>query len=172
MMRGFTYILLVVCLCWLVTLGSWELLRGHYLGVAYDSLGANLLKGSAEVDIEAIHIERYEVDGKIFTYFGPFPALLRVILNFFAPGHYGSWSRVSTLLAVFLSAVAFSRMIGSALTLNQSLGSRSKTWLTLAARFALTLGTAEPSGATRERGPAAKSEPPTAPVRAQRSNAQ
>lgn len=141
MMRIFTYLLLVTCLCWLVTLGSWELLRGHYLGVAYDSLGKNLLKGSAEVDIEAIHIERYEVDGKIFMYFGPFPALLRVILNFIAPGHYGSWSRLSTLLAVFLSAVAFGRVIGSALTLNQSLSSRSKTWLSLTAPFALTLGT-------------------------------
>jgi hypothetical protein len=122
-------------------LGSWEILRGHYLGVAYDSLAANLLKGTAEVDIEAIQMERYEVDGKIFMYFGPFPALLRLVLNFVAPGYYGSWSRLSTLLAVFLSAVAFGRLISSALMLNQSVSSRARAWLTLTAPFALTLGT-------------------------------
>lgn len=134
-------VFLLVCLCWIATLGSWEILRGEFLGVAYDSLASHLLRGSAEVDQGAIQFERYELDGKVFMYFGPFPALVRILLNFMAPGHYGAWSRVSTVAAVFLSAITFGRMVNSALTINQSITSQSKKWLTIAAPLILGLGT-------------------------------
>jgi hypothetical protein len=141
MTRALSYFLLLACLTWLATLGSWEILRGESLGVAYDSLAANLLRGSAEVDVDAIQFERYEQDGRIFMYFGPFPAILRIALHHFAPDHYGAWSRVSTVLAVFLSAIIFSRLVSGTLSLNRAISSSGKHWLTLAAPFVLTLGT-------------------------------
>lgn len=141
MTRVLSYFLLLVCLTWIATLGSWEILREESLGVAFDSLASNLLRGSAEVDVDAIQFERYEQDGRVFMYFGPFPALLRVVLHHLFPGHYGSWSRVSTVLALFLSALTFSGLVGRALTLNQTISTSRRNWLTLAAPFALTLGT-------------------------------
>jgi hypothetical protein len=135
------YAILLVCLCWLTTLGSWQVMQGDFLSEAYDSLGVHLLRGSAEVDASAIQFERYDNKGRVFMYFGPFPAVLRIIFNFIVPGHYGAWSRVSTVLAALISAIAFSRMVASALMLNQSVPSRAKSWLTVAAPFIFCLAT-------------------------------
>lgn len=141
MTRLISYPILITCLCWLATCGSWEILRGEFLGVAYDSLASNLLRGSAEVDPDAILFERYDSNGKVFMYFGPLPAILRIIPNYLAPSLYGSWSRVSTVLAIFLTAILFHRMVGSALLLNQTVTQQTKRVLALVAPFLLVLGT-------------------------------
>lgn len=141
MTRLISYLILITCLCWLATCGSWEILRGEFLGVAYDSLASNLLRGSAEVDPDAILFERYDSNGKVFMYFGPFPAILRIIPNYLAPSLYGSWSRVSTVLAMLLSAILFQRMVANALLLNQTATQQTKRWITLAAPILLVLGT-------------------------------
>lgn len=141
MVRSLTYPLLLILLVWLTTLGTWEILRGEFLGIAYDSLAAHLLHGSIEVDPDAIAFERYDYRGKVFMYFGPFPALLRVLPNLIAPNYYGAWSRVSTIIATLLSAIAFGGIIARALTPNQSMTSRSKSWIVVAAPFLFALGT-------------------------------
>jgi hypothetical protein len=89
-----------------VTHGTFNLFEPELLGSAYDSLGKHLLHGSIEVDSDAIRWEPFVRDGKTFMYFGPFPAFLRIPLNFIAPENYGEWSRFSCFLASMVLIVA------------------------------------------------------------------
>jgi len=50
------------------------------LGEAFDSQAEHFLHGNVDVGGEAILWEGMVVDGKARTYFGPFPALLRIPL--------------------------------------------------------------------------------------------
>lgn len=58
MTHALSWCLLTACLCWLVSLGSRELLRGNSLDVAYDWLASTLLKGQTAVTPEPIQFER------------------------------------------------------------------------------------------------------------------
>lgn len=90
-------------LFYLITYGSGVLIGAGLLGPAYDSLSESLLVGSAEVDPQWISFEAFQVGEHTYTYFGLFPALLRIPLNFLAPELFGRWSRLSCALAIFLS---------------------------------------------------------------------
>lgn len=65
---------------------------------AYDALSINLLKGSAEVG-QAIQFERIVHNGRWFMYFGPLPAIVRIIPNLVFPTFFGKWSYLSFLFA-------------------------------------------------------------------------
>ncbi|RIL08396.1 MAG: hypothetical protein DCC75_09035, partial [Proteobacteria bacterium] len=84
---------------------------------AYDSLGQNLLQAEVNVDPETINWEGFDINGKKYIYFGPFPALLRIVLNYIAPQHFGNWARVSCLMAttlfIFASTLLVVRIAGS-----------------------------------------------------------
>src|SRR4030095_6070133 len=64
---------------WLVTQGTFDWDEREVLGSAYDSLARSLRHGSAEVSPEDISLEAWRVGGRTFMYFGPFPALLRIL---------------------------------------------------------------------------------------------
>lgn len=90
----------------LVTYGT-----GKFWGVeswqsAYDSLARSMMRGESSVAPESIGWEGFERDGRVFMYFGPLPALLRIPLITLWPDSYGQWSRVSCLMAAMLSLVA------------------------------------------------------------------
>ena len=61
-------------------------------------------------------------------YFGPFPALLRIPLNFVYPSGRGAWARLSGFLAGELALFSFAGLISSALG-RSSLSIRWRTWL-------------------------------------------
>ena len=65
------------------------------LGGAYDSQAEHFLRGDVDVDVDAIGHEAMIVNDKVRMYFGPFPAFLRIPLNFIYPAGYGKWSRIS-----------------------------------------------------------------------------
>ncbi len=71
-------------------------------GSSYDDLGTSLLKGESTVNPISIQKEILMRDGKSFMYFGPFPALLRIVANSIYPKLYGRWSRLSCLFAALL----------------------------------------------------------------------
>ena len=131
-------IVLISAYCWLISYGTMSLSQGEMRGSAYDSLGNHLLYGSAEVDPKAIESESFIEDGKTFMYFGPFPAVLRIIPNEILPSMYGRWSRWSCLLAGLLSVLAFFRIL---LDRVQKYPGRIRSRLLLATTVGFAFGT-------------------------------
>ncbi len=93
---------------WLVTLGSFRFNEREVFGSFYDYQAASFLQGRLDVPEEAIGGEAFEAHGKLYGYFGPTPALLRLpfVLSGFA---FGKLSRtfmqayfVASLLAAYL----------------------------------------------------------------------
>jgi hypothetical protein len=103
-------------LIWIIaTSGGNHIFVKEWLGEAYDSQAAHFLRGDVGVDVEAIRSEAMIVNGKVRMYFGPFPAFLRVPLNFVNPEGRGKWSRLSGFLAGAIALFAFSGLVRSAL---------------------------------------------------------
>src|SRR5262249_12521878 len=80
---------------WLFTMtGGGDIFVKEVLSGAYDSQAEHFLRGDVGVDSDAIAHETMIVNGKVRMYFGPFPALLRIPLNFIYPPGHGKWSRI------------------------------------------------------------------------------
>lgn len=109
-------LVIAVAYLWLASYGTWSF-RGHEVkGVAFDSLGRHLLSGDAGVNDDAIGFEGLKVGSRTVMYWGPFPALLRIVPNLIFPGMYGEWSRSSCWLAALLSLLAAVGVAREALT--------------------------------------------------------
>ncbi len=73
-------------LLWIfTTTGGQQILVNEMLSEAYDSQAEHFLRGDVGVDVDAIRHEAMIVDGKARMYFGPFPAFVRIPLNFVYP---------------------------------------------------------------------------------------
>jgi hypothetical protein len=95
--------------------GGGDVFVEEVLGRAYDSQAEHFLRGDAGVDGTTIAHEVMIVDGKARMYFGPFPALLRIPLNFIYPSGRGHWSRISGFCAGMIALAAFAGLIRMAL---------------------------------------------------------
>ena len=92
-----TSAILTLGFAWVVTLGSFRLNEREIFGNFYDYQAASFLQGRLDVPEEAIGGEAFEAKGKLYGYFGPTPALLR--LPFVATGlAFGNLSRAAMLL--------------------------------------------------------------------------
>lgn len=80
-----------VLLAAFATTGFQQVFVKEILGSAFDSQAEHFLHGNVDVDRDAIREEAMTVNGKTRMYFGPFPALLRIPLNFVCPGGRGAW---------------------------------------------------------------------------------
>jgi hypothetical protein len=127
-----------VLLAAFATTGGCEIFVPEVLGSAYDSQAEHFLRGNVDVDGEAIRHEAMIVDGKARMYFGPFPALLRIPLNYIYPRGRGAWSRLSGLCAGIIALASFAALVADALR-SSSLSLRSRAWFGSAciAAFAL-----------------------------------
>ena len=97
---------------WLfVTTGWRQVFVKEVLGSAYDSQAEHFLRGDVGIDVDDIRHEAMIVNGKVYTYFGPFPAFLRIPLNFLYPHARGKWSRLSGFTAGMISLLAFAGLI-------------------------------------------------------------
>ena len=106
-------------------------LVNEVLSEAYDSHAEHLLRGDPGVDYDAIRHEAMIVDGKARMYFGPFPAFVRIPLNFIYPNGRGQWSRITGFCAGMIALAAFAGLI--------RLGLRSSQ---LSSRWKIALGNA------------------------------
>src|ERR1700756_1182511 len=132
--------LLVSGLLWLfTTTGGRQIFIKEVLGGAYDSQSEHFLRGDVDVDVEAIGHEAMIVNGKVRMYFGPFPALLRVPLNFIYPAGRGKWSRISGFCAGVIALFAFAGLVRTALQ-SSPLCSRGRNWLGNACIIGFALG--------------------------------
>jgi hypothetical protein len=125
---------------WLVTRGTFAWGEREMLGSAYDSLARSLRHGSADVRPEDIQWEAWQHDGHISMYFGPFPALLRMLPDLLAPSRYGLWSRPSCFLALLLSLGAIVAIARRQLAENERIDARGRTVLFFATLAAVGLG--------------------------------
>jgi hypothetical protein len=92
-----TSTVLALGFAWVVTLGNFRLNEREIFGNFYDYQAASFLQGRLDVPEEAIGGEAFEAKGKLYGYFGPTPALLR--LPFVATGlAFGNLSRAAMLL--------------------------------------------------------------------------
>ncbi|HEX8706415.1 MAG TPA: hypothetical protein VF815_46705 [Myxococcaceae bacterium] len=125
---------------WIVTRGSFDWGAREVLGSAYDSLARSLRHGSAEVRPQDIGIEAWNLGGRTFMYFGPLPALLRLLPDLLAPARYGQWSRPSGYLAVLLCLWAVAALCRRQLAANERLDATGRTVLFFSALMAVALG--------------------------------
>ena len=109
------------------------------MAAAFDSQAEHFLRGDVGVDAAAIAHETMNVNGKVRMYFGPFPALLRVPLNFIYPAGHGKWSRISGFCAGLIALFAFAGLVGTALR-SSPLSSRARNWIGNACMIGFALG--------------------------------
>jgi hypothetical protein len=83
---------------------SFDLLSRESFGQFYDYQAAGLLRGRLDVPREALGEEAFVFDGKVYGYFGPTPAWLRLPFSLAGAG-FGRLSR-SFMTAYFLACLA------------------------------------------------------------------
>src|SRR6266478_7005446 len=138
--RFLPLILLLSVLLWVfTTTGGRQIFVKEVLGGAYDSQAEHFLRGDVDVDAEAIRHEATIVNDHVRMYFGPFPALLRIPLNFLSPAGHGKWSRISGFCAGAISLFAFAGLVRIALR-SSPLSSRARNWLGNACVIGFALG--------------------------------
>lgn len=105
--RRLVFLLAVIAIgwVWLVTEGSGKFLVAEPFGQYFDGLARSLTQGRLDVTPDAISGEAFVVNGKYYGYFGPFPAVPRIVLNAVVPRLEGHWSRLSVFLAAVLHLV-------------------------------------------------------------------
>ncbi len=130
-----------VVFIWFISYAGGDLLQGDLYGSAFDSLGLHLLRGDAAVAPATIDTEGFLINGRSYIYFGPFPALLRIVPNLLIPALIGRWSRASCLLAAMLAVWAFARILRLALAANRRLDERRRRFLFDASLLGFGLGT-------------------------------
>lgn len=127
-------------LLWLFTMtGGRQVFVNEVLSEAYDSQAEHFLRGDVGVDSDAIRHEIMIVDGKSRMYFGPFPAFLRIPLNYIYPGGRGNWSRISGFCAGMIALAAFAALVRSALRASE-LSTGWRNWLGNASLVGFALG--------------------------------
>jgi hypothetical protein len=96
-------------LTWLSLRGSADLLARHESGQFYEVQARAWLDGRWDVPGDSIGAERFNVGGRFYEYFGPFPALLRVPFVALTDSLDGRLARLFSLVgcALILAAVTW-----------------------------------------------------------------
>jgi hypothetical protein len=116
-------------LLWIFTMtGGNQIFVNEMLSEAYDSQAEHLLKGDPGVDGGAIRHESMIVNGKTRMYFGPFPAFVRIPLNYVYPAGRGNWSRLCGFGAAMIALAAFTGLVRMYLRSSQ-LSPRWRSWV-------------------------------------------
>jgi hypothetical protein len=121
------------------TTGFQQVFVKEILGSAFDSQAEHFLRGNVDVDGDAIRHEGIIVNGKARMYFGPFPAFLRMPLNFLWPAQRGNWSRLSGLAAAIIALSSFAALVADALK-QSALSMRWQRWFGSACVAGLAFG--------------------------------
>jgi hypothetical protein len=107
----------LISLLWstaLITNFSFELIGPEKLGLVFNDMASRLLHLDWTIDPDLISFEAFVRDGRTYTYFGIFPALLRMPAIVFGWGAY-PLARLSCLLALWTVTFATLRMTQFAL---------------------------------------------------------
>jgi hypothetical protein len=103
---GIGLVSMIVCF-WMISEGTGELLIHRGFDDFYDAQADSLLQGHWDVSPDAIRGEAFRFQGRYYGYFGPTPALPRMLLNRLFPSVYGHWTGLLILLWVACTMAAF-----------------------------------------------------------------
>ena len=95
----------------LLSNGTFQILAPELLDKVFDNVLVHLLRGEFTVDREAIDYEAIIQDGKTYTYFAVFPAILRLLAMPFLDVAHAELARLSCLAAVVIFVVLQLRML-------------------------------------------------------------
>ncbi len=110
--RLWPFALLLGLALWIfTTTGGTQIFINEMLSEAYDSHGEHLLRGDLDVDGNAIRHEVMLVNGHSRMYFGPFPAFVRIPLDYIYPKGRGNWSRLTGFCAGMIALAAFTAIV-------------------------------------------------------------
>jgi hypothetical protein len=97
---------LAVYYLFLLTNGDWNIFDDEALGLVFNNMLLHLLKGDFTINPEIIGGEAFVRDGQTYSYFGIFPALLRLPAMPFVDLRTVSLSRLSCWIALLICAWA------------------------------------------------------------------
>ena len=121
--------LILGVLLWIfTTTGGRQIFVNEMLSEAYDSHAEHLLRGDSGVDGQAIRHEIMLVNGKSHMYFGPFPAFVRMPLDYIYPNGRGNWSRITGFCAGMIALAAFAGLVRMGLRSSQ-MSPRWRNWV-------------------------------------------
>jgi hypothetical protein len=100
----------LVAFGWLLMAGTWSPLRGRFFDDFFDAQARAFLDGRWNVPRDVVAFEGFDIDGKAYIYFGPWPALLRMPLLAVTDRFDGRLTTVSMALAMVVFAVAAYRL--------------------------------------------------------------
>ena len=103
--------IVIVYYLFLLSNGTFQILAPELLDKVFDNVLVHLLRGDFTVDREAIDYEAITQDGKTYTYFAVFPAILRLLAMPFVDIAHAELARLSCLLAVVIFVVLQLRML-------------------------------------------------------------
>ena len=103
--------LISVYLLFLLSNGTFRLFAPELFSRAYGSMLMHMLHGEFTVDPEAIGYEAFPRDGKVYSYFGIFSSLLRLVALPFADVRQVELARLSCLSGVVIFVALQLRML-------------------------------------------------------------
>jgi len=131
-----------VVFSWFVFFGSRDVFAPDTFSNFYDVQAHSLLGGHWDLPAKVLAFERFNVGGRYYTYFGPWPALLRMPVAVFTDQMDGRLSRVSMLLGFVVFLVFVARVAWQARTLVRGEGPPSRLALFGASGFVFVAGCA------------------------------
>jgi hypothetical protein len=101
---GITAFLCTLTFAWVLTAGTWKIFFPDEFGNFYDYQARSFLAGHLDVPAAALGAEAFAFGGKLYGYFGPTPAVLRLPFVFLDLG-FGLLTR-PFLIAYFFASLA------------------------------------------------------------------
>jgi hypothetical protein len=103
--------LAAIAFTWMVAIGRLDLLQSHLLDGFYDSQAHALLSGHWDIPRDQLGFEAFVIGNRTYTYFGPWPSVLRMPVESFTHRFDGRLTQLSLLLAFAVFMVATVRLL-------------------------------------------------------------
>jgi len=132
--------LAAVVFTWMCSIGRLDLLQSHILDSIYDSQGRALLAGHWDIPRSQLGFEAFVVGNKTYTYFGPWPTVLRMPVELFTHQFDGRLTQLSILLAFAVFMVATARLLWRVRELARVDAEMDRLELVAVATFMLVVG--------------------------------
>jgi hypothetical protein len=100
----------IVVFGWLLMAERWAPFQRQFFDDFFDAQGRAFLDGRWDVPPETVGFEGFDVDGRTYIYFGPWPALLRIPVLLVTDRFDGRLTTLSMSLAMVVLAVAAHRL--------------------------------------------------------------
>ncbi len=135
----------MVLFAWFALDGRFNLFGNQALANFYEVQARSWLHGHWDAAPGAYVFERFNVHGRFYTYFGPWPALLRLPVVLFTSRYDGDLSRVSMILAFGVTLVYSARLAWQTrrLVVGDEAPTRATLWM--AGGFTFVAGCASPA---------------------------